>query len=214
MSYALPPGSVIYKFPPGSVYKRYEVNKQVFTNRKDDKPAVIYEFMQVLFAAANAHQDNDDVRELRYIARQILGQEFSDPRIQPRDIIPRIQPWDIITRLNNWAKAAKTEQITGFLVQYMSLLPPKTLEELGYGPSFISSSSDADKKRILAEQTPYADFIHDRSRAFNDPSRPRPPPREPELPPHMLSDDGGGRRRRRKTKKSKRRSRKTRRRHK
>jgi hypothetical protein len=106
------------------------------------------------------------------------------------------------------------KNIEQFLRCYDRLPVAQTLEELKYSPSFISSSSDAQKEEILAKQTPYADFIRDRSRAFNVPPRPRPRPRELELPAHMLSEDGGGRRRRRKTKKSKRRSRKTRRRHK
>ena len=106
-----------YAFLPGRVYKRYQINREVFTDRKDDKPAVIYEFMQVLFAAANAHRDNDDVHELRYIAAQILNnREYFDRRILPMDILQQ---------LNNWAKKAKPEQITGFLVEYDRLEEPR-----------------------------------------------------------------------------------------
>jgi hypothetical protein len=116
-----------YAFPPGRVYNRYKVDERVFTIRKDDKAAVIYEFMQVLFAAANAHQDNDDVRELRYIATQILNKNFSDPSIHPMYILQH---------LNEWAKAAKTEQITGFLTQYRQLPPPQGqfTEDTGFNP--------------------------------------------------------------------------------
>ena len=89
---------------------------------------------------------------------------------------------------------------------------PKTLENLGYSQFMIDSIPPAQKEKILAEQIPYADFMRDRSRAFN--ARPRAPPRDKPTNAIYQSEDGGGRRRRRKTKKSKRRQRKTRRRHK
>jgi hypothetical protein len=100
------------------------------------------------------------------------------------------------------------KKIQQFLRCYVRLPVAQTLNQLGYSDLTIEGIPDAQKEEILAKQTPYPDFIRDRSRAFNAPHRPRPRPREFELPDHMK----GGRRR--KTKKSKRRARKTRRRHK
>jgi hypothetical protein len=46
------------------------------------------------------------------------------------------------------------KNIEQFLRCYYRLPVAQTLEELGYGPSFISSSPDAVKEKILADQTP------------------------------------------------------------
>ena len=82
-------------------------------------------------------------------------------------------------------------------------LPPaaiKTLEELGYGQSFLASSPDAQKKGIFDKQITPAELK--RAIAARAPDEPT---------SYSMDQSEGGRRRRRKTKKSKRRSRKTRR---